>query len=157
LETSFILDYFGKGEERFGKYRMFVEALLDCEYESPFTGVVASTVLGSESFVCELTDKHVDGKQGDREFPSARKLKSKPSLRAILAAVEAIFGNSRVTKNATIYLCHKYSGSGLKEIGEMFAIKESAVSQASHRFLKGLERDKELQKQVEKVRRGLMI
>lgn len=157
LETSFILDFFSKGEDRFGKYRMFVEALLGSEYDSPFNGVVASTVLGSESFVCELTEKHIDGKQGDRELPAARKLTSKPSLRAILEAVEAIFGTSRVAKNATIYLCHKYSGSGLKEIGEMFGTKESAVSQASRRFAQVLERDKELQEQVEEVRKGLKI
>ena len=67
LETSCILDYFGKREERFKKYRVFMEELLDSGYENPFSGVVASTILGSESFICELTKKHVDGKQGDRE------------------------------------------------------------------------------------------
>ena len=157
LETSCILDYFGKGEERFGKYRVFVEELLDNEYESPFVGVVASTILGSESFVCELIEKHVDGKQGDRELSSARKLISKPSLQAILEAVENIFGSSRASKNATIYLCHKYSGAGLKEIGEMFGVKESAVSQASRRFAQILERDKELLSKIEIVRMSLKL
>ena len=157
LETSFVLDYFGKGEERFVKYRRFVEDLLGSEYDSPFNGVVASTILGSESFVCELTEKHVDGKQGDRELPAARKLTAKPSLQAILEAVKDISASSRVVKNAVIYLCHKYSGAGLKEIGEIFGTKESAVSQASRRFAQVLEHDKELQKQIEKVRKGLKI
>jgi len=157
LETSFILDYFGKGEDRFKKYRGFVEELLGSEYESPLGGVVASTILGSESFACELTEKHVDGKQRDREFPAARILVSKPSLQAIHEAVKDISGSRRVVKNATIYLCHKYSGAGLKEIGEMFGTKESAVSQASRRFAQVLERDKELLKQIEKVRKGLKI
>jgi REP element-mobilizing transposase RayT len=157
LETSFILDYFGKGEDRFRKYRGFVEELLGSEYESPLDGVVASTILGSESFVCELTDKHIDGKQNDRELPAARKLISKPSLQAIHKAVEEIFEGSKLTKNGTIYLCHKYSGAGLKEIGAMFGTKESAVSQTSRRFALVLERDKELLKQIEKVRKGLEI
>jgi len=157
LEISFILDYFGKGEERFGKYRGFVEDLLGSEYDSPFNGVVASTILGSESFVGELTEKHVDGKQGDRELPAARKLTTKPSLQAILKAVEDILGGSRVTRNASIYLCHKYSGAGLKEIGEMFGTKESAVSQASRRFMQAMEQNEELLKQIEKVRKGLNI
>ena len=157
LETSCILDYFGTAEERFGKYQGFVEELLGSEYESPLGCVVASTILGSESFVFELTEKHVDGKQGDRELSSARKLISKPSLQAILEAVENIFGGSRASKNATIYLCHKYSGAGLKEIGEVFGIKESAVSQASRRFAQVLERDKELQVQIKKVRKALGI
>lgn len=157
LETSLILDYFVKGEERFGKYRGFVEELLGSENESPFSGVIASTILGSESFVCELTDRHIDGKQNDRELPAARKLKSKPSLETIMEAVKDISDSSRVTKNATIYLCHKYSGVGLKEIGEKFGTKESAVSQASRRFAQVLDCDKELLKQIEKVRKNLKI
>lgn len=157
LEASFVLDYFGKGEDRFRKYRGFVEDLLGSEYESPFSNVIASTMLGSESFVCELTERHIDGKQNDRELPAARKLMSKPSLQAIMEAVKDISISSRLTKNASIYLCHKYSGSGLKEIGEKFGTKESAVSQASRRFAQVLERDKELLKQVEEVRKNLKI
>ncbi|MBK5274838.1 MAG: transposase [Desulfuromonadales bacterium] len=157
LETSLILDYFGKGEDRFGKYRGFVEELLGSENESPFSGVIASTILGSESFVYELTEKHIDGKQNDRELPAARKLMSKPSLQAIMEAVMDISNSSRVTKNASIYLCHKYSGAGLKEIGEKFGTKESAVSQASRRFAQALESDKGLLNQIEKVRKNLNI
>ena len=157
LDISLILNYFGKGEECFVKYRIFVEALLDSEYDSPFNGVVASTILGSESFVCDLAEKHVDGKQGDRELPAARKLTAKPSLQAILEAVKDISASSRIEKNASIFLCHKYSGAGLKEIGEMFGTKESAVSQASRRFMRVMECDKELKKQIEKVRKGLKI
>ena len=78
-------------------------------------------------------------------------------MQAIQKAVEEILEGSKLTKNATIYLCHKYSGAGLKEIGEMFGTKESAVSQASRRFVQILERNKELLKQVEKVRKGLKI
>lgn len=157
LNISLILNYFGKREERFVKYRTFVEALLDSEYDSPFNGVVASTILGSESFVCDLAEKHVDGKQGDRELPAARKLTAKPSLQAILDAAKDISASSRIVKNASIFLCHKYSGAGLKEIGEMFGTKESAVSQASRRFMRVMECNKELKKQIEKVRKGLKI
>lgn len=157
LETSFILGYFGKVEERYRKYRGFVEELRGSEYESPLAGVVASTILGSEGFVCELTVKHIDGKQNDRELPAARKLTSKPSLQAILEAAKEISGSSKTAKNASIYLCHKYSGAGLKEIGEHFGTKESAVSQASRRFAQVLEIDKELLTQIEKVRMALKI
>jgi len=50
-------------------------------------------------------------------------------------------------------LATKYSEAGLKEIGEKLGIKESTVSQASLRFAEILERDKELQKLIEKVRK----
>ena len=157
LERSFVLEKFGKGEDRFRKYRRFVEDLLGSEYDSPFSGVVASTILGSESFVCELTERHIDGKQNDRELPAARKLRSKPTLQTFMDAAKEISGSSRVVKNASIYLCHKYSGAGLKAIGEEFGTKESAVSQASRRFAQVLESDKELLKQIEKIRKNLNI
>jgi len=157
LNTSFILGYFGSGEERFGKYRGFVEELLGSEYENPLGGAVATTILGSQSFISKLTEKHVDGKQNNRELPAARLLKTKPSLQAILEAVKNISSSSKIEKNAGIYLCHKYSGAGLKDIGEKFGIKESAVSQASRRFVEVLERDRELAGRLEKIRSVLKM
>ena len=48
-----------------------------------------------------------------------------------------------------------YSGTDLKEIGEKFGIKESAVSQASRRLVQILERDKDLLKQIKEIRMKL--
>lgn len=45
----------------------------------------------------------------------------------------------------------------LMEIGEMFGVKESAVSQASSRFAQVLERGKELLNQLERVRMSLKL
>ena len=158
LETSLILEYFGNGEDRYGKYRIFVEEMLGSEYTSPFTGVVASTILGSENFVYRVTEKYIDSKQQeDRELPAARVLATKPTLQAVLEAVKKSTISSKLEKNASIYLCHKYSGAGLKEIGEKYAIKESAVSQSSRRFLRLLEQNKELNEQVEKIRKELKM
>ncbi len=42
------------------------------------------------------------------------------------------------------HICHKYSGSKLKEIGQHFAIRESAITEASRRFQLKMEKDKEL-------------
>lgn len=157
LETSAILGYFGAADQRHGNYRKFVEDLLGSDYESPLSGVVAATVLGSEQFVCAITERHLDGKQHDRDLPSARKLITKPTVQAILEAVSTISPSARAVKSAGLYLCHHYSGAGLKEIGEQFGIKESAVSQASRRFRQVLARDEELLKQIEKVREDLKI
>lgn len=157
LTTTFILGYFGTGGEGYGAYRKFVEELLGREYESPLGEVVASTILGGESFVCELAEHHVGGKRQDRDLPAARLLTTRPSVQAILGAAQEVSDLGRVRRNAAIYLCHRYSGAGLKEIGERFGIKESAVSQASRRFEQLLERDKELQKRIEKIIIGLKV
>jgi putative transposase len=112
--------------------------------------------LGSENFVTKVTDEYIDGKQQqDRELPAARVLRTEPTLQTILETVKNSTINSKLEKNVSIYLCHRYSGAGLREIGEKFGIKESAVSQSSRRLLTLLERDKELHEQIEKIRKDL--
>lgn len=158
LETSFTLKYFGNGEECHSNYRLFVEELIGSEYNSPLTGVVASTILGNENFVARVTEKYIDEKlRQDRELPAARVLTTKPTLQVILEAVKNSSISCKLEKNVSIYLCHKYSGAGLKEIGEKYGIKESAVSQSSRRLLTLLEQDKELYEQIGKIREDLRM
>lgn len=71
-------------------------------------------------------------------------------LDVITQAIESL-GHERISRKAGIYLCHKYSGANLKEIGECFGIGESAVSQASRRFMVEMERDQELRTLVDKI------
>jgi DNA-directed RNA polymerase specialized sigma subunit len=55
-------------------------------------------------------------------------------------------------RKISIYLCHHYSGARLREIGAIFGVGESAVSQQSSRFKKKLEEDGDLKGIVEQVR-----
>lgn len=151
LKTAFILDYFGKGKSAGKKYQRFVEDLIEREYESPLNGATAATILGGVEFVTEITARHVDGKQPDRDLSAVRKLSTRPTIAAIMEATRNLSDNNRLSEKAGIYLCHKYSGAKLKEIGERFGIGESAVSQASRRFAQELGRDEELRQLVEKM------
>jgi REP element-mobilizing transposase RayT len=153
LKTSFILDYFGKGKSANKNYQTFVEDLTNREYESPLNGATAATILGGTEFVSEITAQHIDGKQLDRDVPAIRKLTARPTLLdAIIETTGNLTGNNRLSeKSGIIYLCHKYSGARLKEIGKRFGIGESAVSQASRRFMQEMERDKELRELVEQM------
>lgn len=151
LKAAFILDYFGKGKSAYKSYRRFVEDLIGREYNSPLNEVTAATILGGVEFVTEITARHVDGKQPDRDLPAVGKLFARPTMDAIIAAARNLAGNDRLSKKAGIYLCHKYSGAKLKEIGERFGIKESAITQASRRFAQEMERDEELRGLVERA------
>jgi REP element-mobilizing transposase RayT len=155
MKTAFILDYFGKDKDACKKYQRFVEDLIEHEYASPLEGATAATILGGAEFVAEITARHLDGKQPDRDLPAVRKLSARPSMDAIIEVAQNLSGGSRLSAKAGIYLCHKYSGAKLKEIGERFGIGESAVSQASRRLAQELERDNELKKLVEKMRAKL--
>jgi putative transposase len=56
-----------------------------------------------------------------------------------------------------IYLCHKYSGARLKEIGERFGVGESAVSQISKRFVQKMNDDAEIKKMILALKERLRI
>jgi len=131
------------------KYCGFVEDLLGREYQSPLKGAVASTLLGSCGFVQEITEKHIAGKPVDRDLPALRALSKRPSIDKIIETTERLLPeNKRLATQASIYLCHKYSGAQLKEISERFGVGQSAISQASRRFALQLEKDPGLKKTI---------
>lgn len=152
LTTKLILGYFGTGKSVQKNYRKFVEELIEQEYESPLNGVLAATILGREEFVQEITARYVDGKRIDRDVSAVKKLTTHPSIDAIMLTVQGVIDKEKEAIKASIYLCHKYSGATLKEIGKRFGIGESAVSQASRRFAQTMTEDKELSNAVEKLK-----
>jgi putative transposase len=56
-----------------------------------------------------------------------------------------------------MYVCHRYGGVKLKEMGERFGIGDSAVSQATTRLHAELKRGKELGKLLARVRKELNL
>ena len=146
LKTGLVLGYFGnKGSDARGNYRKFVEDLLDKEYDSPLNAVVAATMLGCAEFIQEIAERHIEGKQMDRDLPALRSFTNRPSMDTITQVVKSFVGaQARLAEKTCIYLSHKYSGAKLKEIGERFGIGQSAVTQASRRFAKQVDNDRAL-------------
>lgn len=147
LTTTFILGYFDKSQPVAQiKYGQFVEEMIGEKHESPLQQMVASTMLGTPEFVAAIQEQHLDGKSHHRNLPALKQLKSKPTIDQILEiAGSALNQDEKLTAKVAIHLCHRYSGAKLKEIGERFGVKESAVSQSSRRFEVELGKDKKLQ------------
>ncbi|MDP3297213.1 MAG: transposase [Thermodesulfovibrionia bacterium] len=158
LIADFILNYFGgKTTIAQKRYSEFVNALVDKEYDSPLKDTVASTILGGIDFINEIKDKYLSGKETDRNLPALTEL-TKASIKEIIGEVEGIFkGDEALSKKASIYLCHKYSGRTLKEIGDHFNIGESSVSQTSRRFNIVLDKDKKLRRKMKYICSRLML
>jgi chromosomal replication initiation ATPase DnaA len=56
-----------------------------------------------------------------------------------------------------MYLCHRYNGEKLRTIGDLFNVRESAMSEASRLFPRKMERDEKLGKSIEKIKGELNI
>jgi REP element-mobilizing transposase RayT len=159
LTTGFILGYFAKNAMAAREnYRHFVHDLIKREYSSPLQGAVASTILGGAEFVSEIQERHLRGRKADRDLPALREFNDKPSLDVIVQVVSEVFAdNDRQAKKAGIYLCHRYSGAKLREIGELFCLSESGVTRASKRFGEAMEGDDALKKKMDEIRGKLKL
>lgn len=157
METT--LDYFGKKKnEAMNKYRSFVEDLLGKEYDSPFQNTFGTAVLGTADFIEMVTSEHLSDKGVDRAVPGIRQFKSNPEPEEILKAVAVVMGeNEKLARQMGMYLCHKYSGKKLREIGILFGVGETAIAEARRLLSRKLEKDKQLCKEVEKVKAILAI
>lgn len=159
LFTDFILGYFGRDVHNTQKnYSRFVHELIGREYENPLKKVVASTILGGIEFIKVIKDKYLGNRKGGRDIPALRELTSGPSIEEIEIKTKEVFGSeSRLGKKAMLYLCHRYSGLALREIGRYFGIGESAVSQSSRRFQQALDKDTKLKREIEQIGRSLIL
>ncbi|HEX2768042.1 MAG TPA: transposase, partial [Geobacteraceae bacterium] len=153
LKTEFILGFFGgKAPVSQEKYRELVENILDSEYDSPLKATVASTVLGSEEFVREISERYLGEKRADRNVPAVKELAIRPAMDEIIKKIKAkLIGSDELIRNVSIYSCQKYSGAKQKEIGERFGISDAAVSQASRRLVLKAEKDQQMKKMLRRV------
>jgi len=153
LTRDFILGYFGKKVSTAQKgYHGFVSELVNEKYDSPLDETTSSTLLGSPDFIAFIKEKYLSGKKPDKEIPALKELHEKISIQDIFAVVDTVFGNEpALSRNVKLFLCRKYTGERLKDIGESFGIGESGVSQASSRMTRKMATDKKLKGRVNKI------
>lgn len=153
LTTDFILSYLGDNPVTAKKrYKHFVHDLIKKEYQSPLLETVASTILGSPEFISAIQDQHLDRKKAHRDLPALRELTGKISLIEIVKAAKKYFPDKeRLAKKLGIYICHRYSGAKLKEIGGLFQLTESGVTRSSKRFEESMRVDKMLKEIVKNL------
>jgi len=91
-----------------------------------------------------------------QDVPALRELIPGHSIEEVEIKTKEVFGGeSRRGKKAMLYLCHRYSGLALSEIGGYFGIGESAVSQSSRRFQEALSKDTKLKRKIEQIKKCL--
>jgi len=82
-------------------------------------------------------------------LPALKELINKASLKAIFDEVESVFvKQAALGRNVKMFLCQRYTGEKLKDIGTYFGIGESGVSQASRRVMDKIRDDKKIEKKL---------
>jgi REP element-mobilizing transposase RayT len=159
LNRDFVLSYFGKKVSTAqNEYQKFVIELVHKKYDSPLDGVISSTLLGSPDFIAFIKDKYLSGKEPAKDIPALKELTEKATMQDIFDEVGTVFGSeSALARNAMMYLCKRYTGEKLKDIGQYFGIGESGVSQASRRVSQKIDRNKKLKEKIEKIEKKLKL
>ncbi|MBL0701122.1 MAG: transposase [Desulfosarcina sp.] len=165
LAINFILGCFGKNDSDSQKgYRIFVETLIGRKYKSPLKDAVNSTILGIIAFIEAIKNKYLSERKIDPDLPALKELSKKPSVDKITEEVESVFGEESVfredralARGVKIFLCHKYTGKMLKEIGRQFDIGASGVSQTRRRIAMKISQDNELHKKILEIENKLNL
>jgi uncharacterized protein (UPF0128 family) len=106
----------------------------------------------------EITANHIKEREADRNVPALRQLTRRPSPKEIIDKVNnMIVENEKLARRVSIHICHKYSGAKLREIGILFDVQETAITESSRRLLLRMEEDKKLRELVSRVRTTLNI
>ena len=159
LQREFILRYFDtRLTSAMKKYLDFVHTMIGQSYKSPLVRTRNSFILGSEEFMDEIKDRFLTVRRNDRELPGLRAIMDRPNLETIERAVDSeLKPDPKLARQIKLFLCHRYSGLKLREIGNRFDVSESAVTQASHRIRVKLTNDKDLEKLILKIIKRLHL
>ncbi len=157
----FLQTFFGgdtpRGRTRYWQY---VCEGISGEIENPFDRVVHQSILGGENFV-----KRVKGKitqRAEREIPSLRTICTCIPVEAVLEQigrasntdVKALLERRRETKvlrQMAMDLCYRYTFLNQRQIGDLFGVDYSTVSQNRARLKAKLREDTRLRRSFEEM------
>ena len=157
----FLSTYFGedraKGRRR---YREYVFHAIEGKIDNPFEDVVHQSILGTQDFIDWVKQKLP--RKGQREVPSLKKLQHDIPVERIAEEV-AKAGNVKteelqdrktkfkVLRWMAMELCYRYSNYKQREIGAMFGVDYSTVSQNRVRLKTKLKKSRKLKKQYDRI------
>ena len=159
LKKDLILGFFdGKIKKSPNEYKKFVTRLLKKEYNTPFTQIVGSTLLGDRVFVDFIKNTYLSDKKKSNDVPALKIFFQKPGLDKLFAAVDILINmDPALARNVKMYLARQYTGKSLSEIAKYFDIGCSGVCQAARRVSMKIREDRELKKIIDQIEENLSL
>lgn len=165
LSKAFLLRTFTEEATRAREmYRSFVEDGLKEDLENPLTKAYGGFILGDEDFVTEVLENIGGDELESEDIAQRRVLSSTMHVENILAMLAEHFdvplevmvekGSNR--RKICVYMLKKYSDASNKRISEVLGGRTySSAAKIYQRFIKELENDAELKREVEVLEQTL--
>lgn len=168
LNVNFILEQFGNTfPTRRNAYKKFVYDGI-AKSENPLKQIYAHSILGSENFIREITDKFLSRRNISDQVPKSKELKYGKDLKEIAKVVMEYYNIDKDNltkrkkkfnkgKKVFVYLARRYTDNGLKQIRNFLenSITEVAVSKLFSRTQKELLKQQDFKKEVKKIEEWL--
>jgi len=161
LETDFILSYFDKDKEKYKEfvYNQIGKDLSDCIYKG--------CILGGKNFIKEIQNKIKHKNFNEREIPQTKLLKKEIDAKYIVKIVsDSLDINSKdinkreknnIPKKMCLYLINKYTPLSLSDIGLLFDMDYSAVSQSIRRFKLLIDQDERTRHAIKMITKRIKM
>jgi REP element-mobilizing transposase RayT len=169
LEVKWLLAQFGrKKKEAAHRYKDYVEKIDAFNLKNPETDLVEGAILGDTDFVSWVKEQFLSSKEVNQDIPQLRRLKPKPSLNAIVAAVcnelgceeEQIIEKGRhknIAREMAVYMARDLSGKSCKDLGGYFGgISSPAITLCCNQFGRRLENDMKLKRRTARIKKRLL-
>ena len=124
--------------------------------------IIGQSLLGGDGFVSWVSDTFLKGAK-DRELPAVGKVYRYGARDEILKAAAEVLEmrtdefikSSGIARYISMDFLYRYGGLNNREIGELFGVDYSTVSQSRKRLQQRMEHDEELQGLFRKIERLL--
>ncbi len=162
LDTSLILSKFADNKKQ--AYKQYMQYVMEnADLKNPLEKSYKNIALGNEKFIEEIKEK-IAKLSSSREI-SHIKDENSLSKEHIINAISTRFGieentifkkvKGNIYRKLALYLFKRYTSLTLKEIGELFNMDYSAVSQTVKRFEKEMKKDRIALEMAEKIMKEL--
>ena len=162
LDTSLILSKFADNKKQ--AYKQYMQYVMEnADLKNPLKKSYKNIALGNEKFIEEIKEK-IAKLNSSREI-SHIKDENSLSKEHIIDAISTRFGieentifkkvRGNIYRKLALYLFKRYTSLTLKDIGELFNMDYSAVSQTVKRFEKEMKKDRIALEMAEKIMKEL--
>ncbi len=158
LDTEFMLSHFSKDlKESRRLYKKYVNE--NENIKNPLKGSFKGIMLGGKEYVEDILKK-IDKLGKKREIPELRRIDTKTSGE-IIKAIEKKYDLSKKDiikkkkgnefRKLSLYLIKKHTDLKLEQIGEIYGMDYTAVSQSCSRFEREISGNKKLNKMIKEI------
>jgi len=152
---TILAEYGGYNQTGINLYRQQLVEDLNTDF-SLHDKIIGQSILGGKEFVSRIKDNHLKKKRANPEVRKIHKYLSQDIVLPVLAdefgvKPEKIFTTSKHIKQITITVLYNYAGLNNREVGKLFGVDYSTVSQNRKRLRERVEKDKKTETLLEKI------